>query len=65
MDAVEELDVPPAMQAVLLCSTLREESYQFYQNIIKDKVTSLGDAFKILEETYDFAARQEQIKTML
>jgi hypothetical protein len=65
MDVVEELDVPPAQQVVLLRSALREEFYQFYQDIIKDKVTSLGDAFKLLEETYASTARQEQIKTML
>jgi hypothetical protein len=65
MDVIEELDVPHAQQVVLLRSALREESYQFYQDIIKDKVTSLADAFRLLEETYASTARQEQTKTML
>jgi hypothetical protein len=54
-----------AQQVVLLRSALREESFQFYQDIIKDKVTSVAYAFRLLEETYSSTARQEQIKTML
>jgi hypothetical protein len=65
MDVIEELDVPHAQQVVLLRSALREESYQFYQDIIKDKVKYLADAFRLLEETYASTTRQEQIKTML
>jgi hypothetical protein len=65
MDLIEQLDVPHAQQVVLLRSALREESFQFYQDIIKDKVTSVAYAFRLLEETYSSTARQEQIKTML
>jgi hypothetical protein len=65
MDVVEELEIPPAQQVTLLRSTLREEAYQFYQEVIKDKVNALGEAFKLLENTYASIARQEQTKTML
>jgi hypothetical protein len=65
MDVVEELEIPPAQQVTLLRSTLREEAYQFYQDVIKEKVLTLGEAFKLLEDTYASIARQEQIKTML
>jgi hypothetical protein len=56
MDVIEELDVPHAQQLVLLLSALREEPYKFYQDIIKDKMTSLADAFRLLEETYCYAS---------
>jgi Zinc knuckle len=44
---------------------LQEEAYQFYQEVIKDKVNELGEAFKLLENTHASIARQEQTKTML
>jgi hypothetical protein len=65
MDVIEELEIPPVQQVTLLRSALREEAYQFYQDVIKDKVGTLGEAFKLLEDTYASIARQEQIKTIL
>jgi hypothetical protein len=65
MGVVEELEIPPAQQVTLLRSTLREEAYQFYQEVITDKLNALGEAFKLLENTCASIARQEQTKTML
>jgi hypothetical protein len=65
MDVVEELENSPAHQVILLRSTLRKEAYQFYQEVIKDKVNALGEAFQLLEDTYASIARQEQTNTML
>jgi hypothetical protein len=62
MDVVEELEIPPAQQVTLLRSTLREEAYQFYQKVIKDKVNALKEAFKLLDNTYESIALQEQTK---
>jgi hypothetical protein len=60
MNVVGELEIPPAKQVTLLISTLRDKAYQFYQEVIEDKVNALGEAFKLLENTYSSIARQEQ-----
>jgi hypothetical protein len=65
MDVCEELELTHSHQVTFLRSALREEAYQFYQDVIKERVTSLGEAFKLLEDTYASIARQEQIKTLL
>jgi hypothetical protein len=65
MDIVEESEIPTVQQVTLLRCILREEAYQFYQDVIKDKILTLGEAFKILEDTYASIARQGQISTML
>jgi hypothetical protein len=65
LDVIEELEIQQAQQVTLLRSDLREESYQFYQEVIKDKVNALGEALKLLENTYASIARQEQTETML
>jgi hypothetical protein len=41
MDVVAELEIRPALQVTLIRSNLREEAYQFYQEVIKDKVNAL------------------------
>jgi hypothetical protein len=64
LDVCEELEINHQQQVTFLRSALREKAYQFYQEVIKDKVTSLGAAFKLLEDTYPSVARQEQIKTL-
>jgi hypothetical protein len=65
LDVCEELEINQQHQVTFLRSALREEAYQFYQDVIKDKVFTLGAAFTLLEETYASVARQEQIKTLL
>ena len=65
LDVCEELKINHQQQVTFLRSALREEAYQFYQEVIKDKVKSLGEEFKLLEETYASVARQEQIETLL
>jgi hypothetical protein len=65
MDVSENLELNHQLQFIFLPSALREEAYQLHQGVIKDKVSSLGEAFKLLEETFAYIARQEQIKTLL
>jgi hypothetical protein len=49
MDVIEELELNHQQQVTFLRSALREEAYQFYQDVIKENVSSLGEAFKLLE----------------
>jgi hypothetical protein len=65
LDVSEELELTHSQQVTFLRSALREEAYQFYQDVIKDNAASLGEAFILLEETYASVAHQEQIKTLL
>jgi hypothetical protein len=65
MNFSEESELNHQQQVTILRSALREEAYQFYQNVIKEKGSSLGETFKLLEESFLDCSSGSSIKTLL
>jgi hypothetical protein len=55
LDVSEELELTHSQQVTFIRSALREETYQFYQDVIKDKVASLGGGIPIARRNIRFS----------